>query len=181
MTTTRARALEAAVELLGTAGLRALTHARIDEHAGLPKGSTSNYFRTRAALLAGVADWIVEGELSTIGAAFLPGTPAEFVEAMAQGVEFLTGANRVRTTARLVLFLEASHDAELREKLSQGRAAMEAMLVPALARLGAPDPHVSAQAVAACSEGLILHRIARHDDSDPRPTYELLLKVALAG
>jgi hypothetical protein len=48
---TKVRALDAAIELLGTEGLRALTHVRVDLRAGLPKGSTSNYFRTRAALL----------------------------------------------------------------------------------------------------------------------------------
>ena len=58
VTPTKVRVLEAAVELLGTEGLRALTHARVDAQAGLPKGSTSNYFRTRAQLLIGVNDWI---------------------------------------------------------------------------------------------------------------------------
>ena len=58
VTPTKVRVLEAAVELLGTEGLRALTHARIDAQAGVPKGSTSNYFRTRAQLLIGVSDWI---------------------------------------------------------------------------------------------------------------------------
>ena len=43
MTPTKVRVLEAAVELLGTEGLRSLTHARVDERAGLPKGSTSNF------------------------------------------------------------------------------------------------------------------------------------------
>ena len=60
--TTRNRALEAAVELLGAEGVRALTHARIDDRAGLPSGSTSNSFRTRRALLGGVVDWIAERE-----------------------------------------------------------------------------------------------------------------------
>ena len=59
---TRERALDAAVELLGVHGLRALTHARVDERAGLPLGSTSNWFRTRRALLGGVVDWIAERE-----------------------------------------------------------------------------------------------------------------------
>jgi DNA-binding transcriptional regulator YbjK len=45
VTPTKLRVLEAAVVLLGTEGLRALAHARVDEQAGLPKGSTSNYFR----------------------------------------------------------------------------------------------------------------------------------------
>jgi AcrR family transcriptional regulator len=64
---TKLRVLEAAVELLGTEGLRALTHARVDEQAGLPKGSASNYFRTRAQLVTGVSDWITERELAGTG------------------------------------------------------------------------------------------------------------------
>jgi DNA-binding transcriptional regulator YbjK len=181
MTPTRARALDAAIELLGTEGLRALTHARVDDKAGLPKGSTSNYFRTRAALLSGVVDWITESEVQALGTAFTPATAEEFVDIMCGLFDYLTRVNRVRTTARLVLFLEGSHDPVIREALSRGREAVENTAVAALAGLGAPEPREAARAIAAASEGLILHRIARHDDVDPRPTYELLLKVALAG
>jgi hypothetical protein len=31
-----------------------------------------------------------------------------------------------------------------------------------------------------CSEGLLLHNIARHDDADPRPTFDLVIGAALA-
>ncbi|MFI6678987.1 TetR/AcrR family transcriptional regulator [Kribbella sp. NPDC050470] len=181
MTPTRVRVLDAAVELLGTEGLRALTHARVDERAGLPKGSTSNYFRTRAALLTGVVDWITETEGQALNTAFTPATAEEFVDIMCGLFDYLTRVNRVRTTARLVLFLEGSHDPAIRAGLSRGREVMENIAVTALAGLGAPDPPAAARALAAASEGLILHRIARHDDVDPRPTFELLLKVALAG
>jgi DNA-binding transcriptional regulator YbjK len=180
MTSPRARALDAAIDLVGTEGLRALTHARVDERAGLPKGSTSNYFRTRAALLSGVVDWIVEREMPEVGAAFSPASAADFVDAMCGLFEYTTRANRTLTTARLVLFMEASHDSSLREALSRGRAAMESSIVPALARLGAHDPQAAANAIAACFEGLILHRVARHDDTDPRPTFELVMRAALS-
>jgi hypothetical protein len=56
---------------------------------------------------------------------------------------------------------------------------MESSVVPALARLGAHDPQGAAAAIAACLEGLILHRIARHDDADPRPTFDLVVRAAL--
>jgi len=56
---------------------------------------------------------------------------------------------------------------------------MESWLGPLLARLGAGHPQVSADAVAACVEGLLLHRIARHDDSDPRPALKLVVNAAL--
>jgi hypothetical protein len=83
------------------------------------------------------------------------------------------------TTARLVLFMEASHDEVLRNALSRGRAAMEAAVVPALAELGAAEPRRAGEAIAACFEGLILHRIARHDDTDPRPILELVVRACL--
>jgi DNA-binding transcriptional regulator YbjK len=180
VTPTRTRALDAAIDLLATEGLRALTHGRVDERAGIPRGSTSNYFRTRAALLGGVVRTIVERELPQIGVAFAPASASELVDAMCDLFEYTTGANRVLTTARLVLFVEASHDATLREELTRGRAAIDSTLVPALTRLGAKDATAAAAALAACSEGLILHRIARNDDSDPRPTFELVVRAALS-
>lgn len=179
MTAAKARALDAAIDLVGTEGLRALTHVRVDDRAGLPKGSTSNYFRTRAALLSGVADAIVERELSAVDAAFNPASAADFVDAMVGLLEYTTRANRVLTTARLVLFMEASHDSALRAAVSRGRTAIESLVLPALARLGAKDPQTAASTIMACFEGLILHRIARSDDTDPRPTLELVVNAAL--
>ena len=126
MTAIKTRAVEAAIELVGTEGLRALTHARVDQQAGLPKGSTSNYFRTHQALLSGVVDGIVDNELPSVNVAFSPSSPDELVDALCALFEHLTTVNETMTTARLVLFMEASHNAALREALSRGRAAMDA-------------------------------------------------------
>lgn len=178
MPPTRERVLDAAIDLLGTDGLRALTHGRIDDRAGLPKGSTSNYFRTRAALLSGAVEAIATRELEQAGA-FEPATAEELIDALCGLYAYVTQASRVVTTARLILFLEGSHDEVLREALSRGRAALEATVVQALAGLGAGDPQTAAAAIAACSEGLILHSIGRHDDTDPRPVLELVVKAAL--
>ncbi|GEL97082.1 putative transcriptional regulator, TetR [Cellulomonas terrae] len=176
----RDRALDAAIDLLGTEGLRSLTHGRVDERAGLARGSTSNYFRTRDALLAGVAQRILERELPEVGTAFAPASADELVDAVAALVHHTTTTQRTLTTARLVLFMEASHDPALRDTLSSGRRAMEAQVVPVLARLGAADPVTGAAALMACAEGLILHRVARGDETDPRPALELVTRAALA-
>jgi hypothetical protein len=53
---------------------------------------------------------------------------------------------------------------------------MEAWTVSVLTRLGASDPPSAAAALAAASEGIILHRIARGDDSDPRPVFEMIMR-----
>jgi len=176
----RDRAVAAAVELLGTEGLRSLTHARVDERAGLPKGSTSNHFRTRAALLDGVLGWMLESELPEVDSASRgPVTVEELVESLVGVYEFMTGPNRTVTTARMVLLMEAAHDPALREALSRGRATMEAALLPSLVRLGAPDPQLALDAVAACFEGLFLHDLGRHALVEPRPVLDLVVRAAL--
>jgi DNA-binding transcriptional regulator YbjK len=179
VTPTKQRALDAAIQLVGTQGLRALTHARVDDHAGLARGSTSNYFRTRQALLSGVVARLAEFDLTQVGVAFSPTSPDELVDTLCQLFEYMTREARTQTTARLILFMEASHTPALQQALSRGRAAMETVVVLALARLGARDPQAAATAVAACVEGHVLHRIARHDDTDPRPTFDLVVRAAL--
>ena len=48
----RARQIgDAAIAVLADRGARGLTHRAVDQAAGLPPGTTSNYARTRAALL----------------------------------------------------------------------------------------------------------------------------------
>lgn len=175
----QARALDAAVNLVGTEGIRALTHARVDTGAGLPKGSTSNYFRTRAALLAGVLDWIVERELASVASSTLdPQNVDDLVDALGALIEFTTGPARTLTRARLSIFMEASHLPELQDSISRGRAALEASLVATFTRLGAPHPDSAALAAMACAEGIILHRVARGDTTDPRPVVSVVVRGA---
>jgi DNA-binding transcriptional regulator YbjK len=179
MATTRTRALDAAIELVGTEGLRALTHARIDERAGLPRGSTSNYFRTRAALLSGVVDHLAAVELTGLGAPSSPDTVAELVDLLVGYLGFAAGPGRTLTQARLVLFLEAAHTPALREAVARGRLAMTAFLLPVLERLGSPDAATGANAIMAASEGLTLHRVARDDTTDVRPILDLVVRAAV--
>ncbi|MBD8062336.1 TetR/AcrR family transcriptional regulator [Oceanitalea stevensii] len=179
MTSSRDRALGAAIELVGTQGLKALTHRRIDERAQLPPGSTSNYFRTRGALISAVAEAILERELAGMGATFAPRSAEDLIEALVALLVRTTEDQRVQTTARLTLFMEASHDPALRQTLGEGRAVLEAALKEALGTLGASDAGASARAIMACAEGLILHRVARHDDADVRPVVELVVRAAL--
>lgn len=179
MVSNRERALDAAIDLLGTEGLRALTHARVDDRSGLPKGSTSNYFRTRAALLEGVVEWMMRQESPVVSAALDPASADELVDEMCRVFEFLMGPSRTMTTARMVLRLEAGHDAALRQALQRGRAAMVDLVLPALARVGAREPRVAADALAACFEGLFVQCVARNETLDPRPVLEVVMRGAL--
>lgn len=59
----RARLADAGIRLLAKAGGRGLTHRAVDAEAGVPKGTASNYFRTRNDLVAALVVRI--GELLT--------------------------------------------------------------------------------------------------------------------
>ncbi|WP_307864330.1 TetR family transcriptional regulator [Agrococcus sp. TF02-05] len=179
MTSTRERIVAAALELLGTEGARALTHRRVDERAGLPQGSTSNHFRTRAALIDGASDGLVAAELQGMRPMDAT-TVEELVEQAARAIELVTGALRTATAARLALFLEADRDERLRSRISASRAAYVEVVVAAMRAVGAADPAAGAEALMAASEGVILHRIARHDERDPRPLLEVVVRGALA-
>ncbi|HEX8869827.1 MAG TPA: TetR family transcriptional regulator C-terminal domain-containing protein [Lentzea sp.] len=175
----RDRALAAAVELLGTEGLRGLTHARVDDRADLPKGSTSNYFRSRAALLDGVVEWMVRSETPQIEATFKPRSPEELIDQLCGLYEFMTGPNAVMVKARMVLWVEAATNPQVRTALLRGRATMASMLVPALAGLGARDPLAASDTLGACVQGLFLQQFARDEVLDPRPLLEVVVRGAL--
>ncbi|UJP09761.1 TetR family transcriptional regulator [Microbacterium sp. KUDC0406] len=49
---------DAGIALLAAEGSRGLTHRAVDERAGVPIGTTSNYFRSRDALIAGLFERI---------------------------------------------------------------------------------------------------------------------------
>src|SRR5664279_596003 len=75
------RLLDAAIHVLGTGGMRRLTHRAVDAGAGLPVGSTSNRFRTRDALLSAVLRRILEreGQVWTRAAIHLRSTSTQAV------------------------------------------------------------------------------------------------------
>lgn len=54
----RALIADTGLAVIGTEGARGLTHRAVDRAAGLPLGTTVNYFPTRDALLAGLVDRI---------------------------------------------------------------------------------------------------------------------------
>ncbi|GGR79669.1 TetR family transcriptional regulator [Micromonospora fulviviridis] len=51
---------DAGLRVLAAAGARGLTHRAVDAEAGVPTGTASNYFPSRAALLAGLAERIFD-------------------------------------------------------------------------------------------------------------------------
>ncbi len=171
---TRERALEAAVELLGAEGVRALSHARVDERAGLPTGSTSNWFRTRRALLSGIVDWIAERERADFDVAAMPAITEldELIEGLCAMTELQTGPFAARTRARYALFLELADDPELGEPLRRQRREFERWTERIMIAIGITDPVPATRALMALADGLLLHRLTVDPALDMRPAIE---------
>jgi DNA-binding transcriptional regulator YbjK len=180
---TRERALKAAVELLGADGVRALAHARVDERAGLPPGSTSNWFRTRRALLAGVVDWIAEHERMDFDPAAMPAITGvdELIEGLCAMVKVQTGPFAARTRARYALFLELAGDPELSEPLRRQRREFERWTERIVIAVGIADPVPATRALMALCDGLLLHRLTVDPDLDMRPAIERAVRALAAS
>lgn len=182
MATTRERALDAALRLLGTEGVRALTHARVDAAAGLPLGSTSNWFRTRRALLSGCVDHLAEQERAEFDSSGAPAprSPGEFVEGLCLIFDLQTGPLAARTRARYSLWLELGDDPELGEPLRRQRREFERWTEAFLVGIGMPHPATATKTVMALGDGLVLHRLTVDPDLDARPFLERAVRALMA-
>ncbi|WP_084222976.1 TetR/AcrR family transcriptional regulator [Mycolicibacterium holsaticum] len=66
---------DAGIRLLAEHGAKGLSHPRVDRQAGVPDGSASYYFRTRAALIHAVAERVAELDLPICGRSPRPAKP----------------------------------------------------------------------------------------------------------
>jgi AcrR family transcriptional regulator len=112
---------DAGLRVLAGAGARGLTHRAVDAEAGVPTGTASNYFPSRAALLAGLAERIFDrlapdpAVLADLGRR----TPSlALVTDYLRDIVARTTREPDLTRALLELRLEASRRPELRRALS---------------------------------------------------------------
>ncbi|MEH3053878.1 MAG: hypothetical protein PGN13_07705 [Patulibacter minatonensis] len=179
---------DSAIAVVGKRGLRALSHASVDEEAGLPKGSTSYYCRKRIDLLRLTLTRLFaidREELEAASAELVarsPLSPATVAEVVATVVErWLTGERRLTTRARFELFLAVAHEPELREMnhehmyavLDVSRRVAEVIEPPAAME------HVATTLMLA--DGLMINVIRQDLPSPPRADIARLMAVAIAA
>ena len=178
------RVLDAAIAVLGAQGPRRLTHRAVDAAAGLPAGSTSNYFRTRDALVDGIVariEALERQEWEALAGQPRPMTVDELTGALTRLLHHATGPAGPRTTARHALFLEAAARPELRPALTRSRDAITAWATAWIAALGSRRPEVHCRLVLDYLDGVILHQLAFPDPAfDPAPAVRALLAGLLS-
>jgi DNA-binding transcriptional regulator YbjK len=163
----RTEILDGALRVLAEQGMRGLTHRAVDVAAGIPQGSTSYYFRSRSALVAGCVERILELDFAVEGP--LVSAVGRDVRALVDvlvrvAVAFVT-TERHRTVARYELSLAAMRDPQLRATLMRAGDTVRAFGADMLRALGATDAARSAEELAATLDGLMFTALVRgpHD------------------
>jgi AcrR family transcriptional regulator len=191
MSTRREQVLEAAIRVLGGGGPRAFTHRAVDAEGGLPPGTTSNHFRTRAALVDAVlghlgtqdrelCDFYAEKitRIATEGGL----APAAILEMGAAMIRQLLGLSRLTTLARFAISLEAAHRPELREPLIKHSRTWWDLAVRLLSLAGTPDVERRARWALAYFDGLLLDQFCRPDpDFDAEEALKPILFGLISG
>ena len=177
--------LDAAIELLGGRGVRAVTHRAVDAAAGLPAGSTSNHFRTSDALLEAVVDRFAARERANadeIAAGAAPTTPDELVRVLSAVVTDMTGPHRTLTLARYALLVEGAQRPALQAQLRHTGARVNTWAANWVRTAGSDRPDVHAPILGNYLTGLVLHQLAIPDPSfDPQDRIRAVVYALLAS
>ncbi|MCV7031028.1 TetR/AcrR family transcriptional regulator [Mycobacterium sherrisii] len=134
----RRRALcDAAIRVLAEHGSRGLTHGQVDRCAGVPEGTTSYYYRTRAALLRGAGWRIAEIDVANLQSVI--DEPLDPVSPFAYLAELTMmqadGPGLMLNRARQELLLAAVRDPALAEATQTFVGRVNAMTRDAIAHL----------------------------------------------
>lgn len=125
---------DAAIALLVESGVHGVTHRAVDQRAGLPAGTASNYFRSREALLVATARRVMEQHQADMAAALASDArPQPAGDDRERAIELITGSlllaagpHRARYLAIFELRLESLRRPALAEAMEELMAAMAA-------------------------------------------------------
>ncbi|MDV7999989.1 TetR family transcriptional regulator [Rhodococcus sp. IEGM 1408] len=153
---------QAAIALAARGGSHALTHQAIDAELGIAKGSTSYYYRTRAALIAGVAEFLAAQSRAVFHDLLARHAGEDPDTVIDTYLAHLAASRRDHVRARLALALDADCGVEQRTGLAECLFSLEGAV--ALLRSRAhPQPEVGASDLLDRLEGHILRKLILAD------------------
>lgn len=158
--------------------MRGLTHRAVDAQAGVPAGSTSNHFRTREALLAGLVERFVirERAMAEGPRGEVEPTAAGVARALGEFCKQATGPARVVTLARYAMLVEVAQQPHLAAVLVRGADEVDTWGLDLIARAGSPEPVRDHSLIANYVTGLVLHQLSLPaPDFDPTQSLAALI------
>ena len=164
----RSALADAAIEVLGTAGIHKLSHRAVDERAGLPAGTAANYFPRRDDLLAAAAERVAELHVAEMTAADraaiasagdasgAPAGPGALAGLIGASLHEAATRHRTRYLAAYELALESTRQPALAEAMARlGTAALGSTLAEHRS-LGLPTTAEQVQALIALYNGTLM-------------------------
>lgn len=186
----RQELLEAALRVVGTRGVKAVSHRSVAAMARVPLGSTTYYFTSKEAILTETLRLAARTEIETLERQvdrLDAGMPAEgWVEAILDWLDHqLRGRARFRLVALYSLQLEATHRPELRVIYEEWTLATVRLARRLLHEAGASAPDTTAPLLVAAIDGLRHNQLAVRDAgisrSTTRPLVEQLVHQLALG
>ncbi|MUM18095.1 MULTISPECIES: TetR/AcrR family transcriptional regulator [unclassified Mycobacteroides] len=165
----RSALADAAIMVLAERGLKGLTHRAVDAAAGEPVGTTSRYFRTREALLRGVATHCANqlvGQLDaatgvTVGALSMD----DLLDRLVQLIDRAMTVNRARTLAMMELFLEGTRSDDVRPTLAEATGAVFPVLRTLLESAGLRPTDRDVASLYSTVNGVVLTQLTLSADA----------------
>jgi DNA-binding transcriptional regulator YbjK len=159
---------DAAIEVLGTAGIHKLSHRAVDERAGLPAGTAANYVPRRDDLLAAAAERVAELHVAEMTAADraaiasagdpsgAPAGPDALAGLIGASLHEAATRHRTRYLAAYELALESTRQPALAEAMARLGAAALGSTLAEHRSLGLPTTAEQVQALIALYNGTLM-------------------------
>lgn len=147
---------DAALQVVAGHGMKGLTHRAVDGAAGVPPGTTSNHYRTRASLVAAVSDRLEQRDLALLEAsrgAEPPGDADALAERLAQQLAIFATEQAEITRVRLLFSLDQP------AAVAAGHARFVAIAQQLVEAAGVPDAALRARWLADYGDGVLLHAL----------------------
>jgi DNA-binding transcriptional regulator YbjK len=161
----RGRLLDAALAVVDSDGIRGLTHRRLEDEAGLARGSARYHLGTNDQIIAATLEHaavrdlrMTEAALARLGLDALAGSKASIPRmAAVMTATFLENPGAIR--ARIELLLEATRRPSVKAEAQRWRAHFVDTTELGLTAAGLDDPHTAALLLVAILDGLTLDAV----------------------
>ena len=160
----RLQITRAALDVLGREGSKGLTHRAVDAAAGVPAGTSSNFFRTRSALLGAALNRHVELDTPpSSGLAEIEDLKLDDDQAkqliLAAIDHLLRPEARHLVAARYELVLESTRRHELKDEFAPAREKFIGLSTALLKARGCETPRPHAAQLTATIDGILLDQL----------------------
>ncbi len=176
---------DAAIAILGTSGIHALSHRAVDERAELPAGTAANYFATRDELLAAAARRVFALHIAAMETADSqvrgPVDPGGLAELIGGALYYSAAHYRTRYVAIFELTLEATRRPALAEALSEMAAATLDVTIGQHRALGLDTSPAQVQALITLFSGALLTLVAGPPEAVTPDAAVALARCMVAG